>query len=160
MLTLEIENDIYSYLLSKTQHFGESASSILRRELKLKGSDEPTKEPAPFNSHELSAVLSNPKMRFGNTTDKFLLLLGEAYRQRPNEFKKVLSLQGRDRRYFALSHDEIANSGTSTFPKQIPGSPYWVMTNSQTGQKKRMLRQVLQLLEFSGSVVTEAVNAV
>jgi hypothetical protein len=49
-------------------------------------------------------------------------------------------------RYFGKSREEIERSGTSTQPRNIPGSPYWVMTNSPTHQKKQMLRDALKLL--------------
>ncbi len=84
-----------------------------------------------------------------------LRLLRAAHEQKKGEFAKVLGVQGRNRAYFARSEQEILSSGRSTQPKQIPGSGYWVMTNSPTPQKREMVREVLQLLGFS----SEACNA-
>lgn len=156
MHTIEIDDDIYSYLLSKAIQIGESGSSILRRELKLNGQPGPKMDVPQAAAHELSVFLSNPKMRFGNATDKFLAVLGEAYRQKPKDFEKVLSIQGRERMYFARSKEEITRSGRSTQPLQIPGTPFWVMTNSPTPQKKDMLRRALQLLGYSEIARVEA----
>lgn len=160
MKSIEIEDDIYVYLLSKTSHIGESASSILRRELNLNGPGAGKRSAPPGATHELSALLSSPKMRFGYATDKFLAVLSEAYKEKPKEFEKVLSIKGRDRVYFARSKDEIVRSGKSTQPLQIPGAPYWVMTNSPTPQKKTMLRQALQLLGYSEAASADAARAI
>lgn len=65
MRTIEIDDDIYSYLLSRIIQIGESASSILRRELKLNGQTEPKKDRPAAPTHELSAFLVNsPKIRY------------------------------------------------------------------------------------------------
>jgi len=90
--------------------------------------------------------------------DKFLYLLGIAHSQKQEEFEKVLLVQGRGRKYFATSRQEIINSGNSTQPKQIPGSSYWVMTNSPSNQKVSMLREVLELLNYSNEAISEAVS--
>ena len=148
MKTIDIDDDIYSHLLSRTAHIGETASSILRRELKLNGQS-PSKNATSGPAHELTDFLNGPKVRFGNATDKYLAVLGEAHRQKSKEFEKIFSIRGRDRLYFARSRDEIAKSGRSTQPLQIPGTPYWAMTNSPTPQKRALLRQVLELLGFS-----------
>ena len=159
MKNIEIDEDIYAYLASKTMHIGESASNILRRELGLNGQGF-KKEISAAGTHGLSAFLSGPKMRFGNATDKFLALFGEVHRQKPEEFEMVLSIRGRDRVYFARSEEEITRSGRSTQPLQIPGTPYWAMTNSPTPQKKRMLSKALEPLGYSEAAIIEAVKAI
>jgi negative modulator of initiation of replication len=161
MHTLEIDDDINTYLLSKITYFGESPSSVLRRELKLNGSEPAARKEiaAGAPAHELSAFLSSPKMRFGYATDKFLAILAEAHREKPIEYEKALSIQGRDRVYFARSREEIARSGRSTHPRQIPGTGFWVMTNSPTSQKRWMLRHALQVLGYSEPARAEAAKA-
>ena len=158
MRTIEIDEDIYVYLLSKTAQIGESASSILRRELKLNG-QEPEKGPLSAASHELGPFLHSPTMRFGNATDKFLAVLAEVHQYSPKDFEKVLSIQGRGRVYFARSKAEITRSGRSTQPRQIPGTSFWVMTNSPTPQKRAMLRKALELLGYSQLACVEASRA-
>ncbi|MFP3354552.1 replication initiation regulator SeqA, partial [Pseudoalteromonas sp. SIMBA_153] len=39
-------------------------------------------------------------------------------------------------------------SGNSTNPKQIPDSPFWVITNTNTTKKKAMLTQVAEKLGY------------
>jgi negative modulator of initiation of replication len=156
MRTIEIDEDIYVYLLSKTIQIGESASSILRRELKLNGQARAKKAAIPTASHELGLFLRTPTMRFGNATDKFLAVLAEVHQHNPKDFERVLSIQGRGRVYFARSKEEIIRSGRSTQPRQIPGTPFWVMTNSPTPQKRAMLRKALELLGYSQPACADA----
>lgn len=85
--------------------------------------------------------------------------MGAAHAQKRDQFDKVLAIQGRGRRYFATT-EEIAGSGQSTQPKPIPRSPYWVMTNSQTPQKRAMLRDVLTLLGYSEAAISAAAAAI
>ena len=60
-----------------------------------------------------------------------LRIFREAYAQKKREFEKVLSIRGRNRAYFAESEQEILKSGKSTQPREIEGTGFWVMTNSQ-----------------------------
>lgn len=157
---IQIEDDIYQYLLNKVTSFGESESDVLRRELGIpaNGTGEPTE---PSHRHELADSLESPEIRRARgVVGKFLGVLGAAYSQKKGDFEKVLAVQGRERTYFAKSREDIIKSGNSTQPRQIPGSPFWVMTNSPTLQKKAMLREVLEALGYSPDAVHAAVNAI
>jgi negative modulator of initiation of replication len=152
--TIDVDDDIYRFIANHTERIGESASDILRRLLKLTPPPaQPDSElaPATATAQELQSLLESPDFKFLQPLDKFLAILGWAYEQKSEEFEKVLSIQGRDRLYFAKSEQEITRSGRSTQPKQIPGSPYWVMTNSPTRQKADLIRKVLRLLGFSSA---------
>ncbi|MBU2869174.1 replication initiation negative regulator SeqA [Colwellia sp. E2M01] len=70
---------------------------------------------------------------------RFLLILAGLYRAHPEQFSVVTEISGRDRLYFADSENKLAESGSSTKPRQIPDSPFWVITNSNTTRKKMML---------------------
>lgn len=111
--------------------------------------------------HELAEVLRDPKFahRHG-VVNRMLDILAAAHDLKPGLFEKVLSIQGRNRRYFAKSEAEIASSGNSTQPRNIPGTDYWVMTNSPTTQKREMLKEALRVLGFSPHAVKDAVAAI
>lgn len=162
MKTIEIDDDLYAYIASQTQVIGESAGDILRRLLNFSNPNNEAEMNAVSSpvEHELSDVLCSRSLHFKPTVDKFLTVLGEAAKQKPDSFKNVLSIQGRDRKYFAKSSEEIEASGTSTQPKRIPGTDYWVMTNSPTHQKAAMLQQALELTGFSKKAATDAANAI
>ena len=79
---------------------------------------------------------------------RFLLILAALYRVHNQQFSTVCNLRGRDRLYFAASETELSESGSSTKPRKIPDSPYWVITNSNTTRKKMMLTEVSRALGY------------
>lgn len=84
---------------------------------------------------------------------RFLLILAALYRAHPKRFNIVTEICGRDRLYFANSEAELAASGSSTKPKQIPDSPFWVLTNSNTTRKKMMLTKAASSLGYNDADV-------
>lgn len=84
---------------------------------------------------------------------RFLLILAALYRAHPQQFDVVTDISGRDRLYFADSENELAESGSSTKPRQIPDSPFWVITNSNTTRKKMMLTKAAMSLGYSDADV-------
>ena len=90
---------------------------------------------------------------------KFLLILSYLYQQNPEVFKKILKLSGRRRKYFASNKEELESYGNSVSPKQIPNTPYWVVTNNDTPKKQRMLIEVLHVFGYSKEAIEEAVSA-
>ena len=159
MRNIEVDEDVYAHIARNTREIGEPATKILRRLLDLNGD---LGSPKPVSEkHELSDALGDPAFRVHwAAVDKMLYLLSTANKQRPDKFDRVLKIQGRDRKYFARSKEEIEASGSSTQPRQIPGSPFWVMTNSPTPQKAAMLRDVLRVLDYSKEAVDAAVTAI
>lgn len=80
---------------------------------------------------------------------RFLLILAALYRAHPAQFNVVTEISGRDRLYFADSESKLAESGSSTKPRQIPESPFWVITNSNTTRKKMMLTKAATSLGYT-----------
>jgi negative modulator of initiation of replication len=78
--------------------------------------------------------------------ERFLVLLGWLEKEHRENFHKVLSIGGRQRRYFATSARELNETGTSVHPAQIPGCGYWVVTNNDTPKKARIVKEVLEVL--------------
>ena len=154
MKTIEIEADVYEYLLGRTTRIGESASEILRRLLGI------SEESIITTDTELSECLNADAFKAQpDVIGKFLYVLGYVYQRNPEHFKKVLAISGRRRKYFAPTSKELEESGSSVYPKQIPNSPFWVVTNNDTPKKRRMLRDVLGLLGYSKISVKQAVEA-
>ena len=80
--------------------------------------------------------------------DLFLFMLAQLYELHPKNFAKVEQIKGKNRVYFATSKEALLKTGSSTNPKQIPGSAFWVVTNNNTAKKVVMLEQVLQVLGY------------
>ena len=88
-----------------------------------------------------------------NVVKRFLYILTCLHDTHQSEFNKILEVQGRDRLYFATSEADLRGSGSSTNPKQIGGTGYWVLTNSNTDRKRWMLAEVAKLLGYSATDV-------
>jgi negative modulator of initiation of replication len=152
MRSIEIEDDIYEHLLQNTQEIGESASSILRRLLKISPRTEPEVDTPtlPTGKHpKLQLLLSRLDLSLHRTAvDRFLAILSVLYQLHKDKFRRVLDLGGRNRTYFAESEKEIEERGSSTQPKRIAGTPFYVVTNNDTPKKQRMLQKVLERLDY------------
>lgn len=198
MKNIEIDDELYLYIVSNTQSIGESASSILRRLLPIGDTNhQPTLEStvvteikdndikedelaqdcpvvdASLLESELSEVdtvtSTESVFNFINKEElamqrgavgRFLLILAALYRAHPNKFNIVtniapkVSARKTKRLYFALSEEILTASGSSTKPKQVPQSPFWVITNSNTTRKKMMLTEAATLLGYDeGDVI-------
>lgn len=180
MKSIQIEDDLYHFIASQTQDIGESASDILRRlvmpESLLKtGQDASVDEVKPVYSvdNDISSIQSTeqacqtsavfselegqqlqaiPKM-----VERWLLVLSIIHKHNTQQFSKVLGMSGRNRTYFATDKDALLATGSSTNPKNIPGSDYWVITNNNTVKKINMLKEVAEQVGFSVSEITQLV---
>lgn len=171
MKNIEIDEELYQYIASNTQYIGESASSIIRRLFALTSSEIPavnttSEEIKSIEHSELETELDEPSgsanidsvfnyinkeelaMQRG-AVGRFLLILAALHRVHKNNFASVCEIRGRDRLYFADSEAALAESGSSTKPRQIPDSPYWVITNSNTTRKKMMLTEAARALGYN-----------
>lgn len=192
MKNIEIDEELYQYIVSNTQAIGESASSILRRLLPIGNADVQLVTPSNLateikydesnhdelslntdntdsdvsddKSSEIKAIISSESVfDFINKEElamqrgavgRFLLILAALYRAHSDTFNVVtniapkVSARKTKRLYFALNEDILTASGSSTKPKQIPQSPFWVITNSNTTRKKMMLTEAATLLGY------------
>lgn len=164
MKTIEIDDELYHYIASQTQKIGESASDILRRLLLGTAPSD--------NVAEVAAVVSTPvvaaekTVRAGSIFDlvskqdlqaessvvgRFLYILSALARAHKKQFSNVLEVKGRNRLYFGTSAEQLSEAGSSTNPKQIPNTDFWVITNSNTTRKKMMLTEAALKLGYSES---------
>ena len=128
----------------------------------VKTTPEATPAPAPVTTASapalsgddlLQCVNKDALSQFDKRVDQFLFILQQIYLQHPGDFAKVESIVGKNRKYFASSKEELLKSGSSTNPKAIPQSGFWVVTNNNTAKKLAMLSQVLQILGYDDKVV-------
>ncbi len=161
MKTIELDEDLYRYIASHTQHIGESASDILRRMLKFTPpADEPAR-PAPAVPEKPAApardriramrelLLSDDYAEQRKAVDRFTLVLSTLYSLSPADFADAADvLRGRTRTYFAGDEQTLLQNGSHTKPKQVPGTPYWVITNTNTGRKRGMVEHIMLAMQF------------
>lgn len=154
MNTIEIDDELYHYIASQTQRIGESANEILRRILLNKGAvAQPVSavavEPVR-SSQKVFDILSKQDLQAEmSVVGRFLIILSALARAHRGEFAAVLEIKGRNRVYFGRSEADLLEAGSSTNPKQIPNSDFWVITNSNTTRKKMMLTEAALKLGYS-----------
>lgn len=105
----------------------------------------------------LDAVSKDALSTFTKRVDQFLFVLSAAHKLNAASFSNVETIKGKNRTYFATSKDALLENGSSTNPKAIPNSPYWVVTNNNTAKKTNMLEQVLRNLGYQPDVIETVV---
>ncbi|AXF75248.1 replication initiation negative regulator SeqA [Erwinia tracheiphila] len=171
MKTIDVDEELYRYIASHTQHIGESASDILRRMLNftagqdasalqgtasssttvvkdvVKGQDASRQQDRVRAIREL--LLSDEYAEQKKAINRFMLILSTLYRLEPGAFGAATeSLLGRTRVYFAGNQQTLIQNGTHTKPQHIPGTPYWVITNTNTGRKRSMIEHIMLSMQF------------
>jgi negative modulator of initiation of replication len=153
-----IDETVYRRIQKDAEEMAALAADILNRLPTLEGSSK--EDVHPGDEHELTAAFADTKFRaYGAYVDKFLYILSVVHNQRKRDFGRVRDIRRGKRTYFATSEREIEESGTSTQPRQIPDSNYWVLTCSPTREKRDILREVLRLFGYTDKAV-KAVNTV
>lgn len=90
---------------------------------------------------------------------RFLMILTALYRSNPESFAQAAeSLQGRTRIYFARDEATLLQAGNHTKPKQIPETPYWVITNTNSQRKMLMLEGAMNSMHLPSELVEEVRN--
>ncbi|MGI2139085.1 replication initiation negative regulator SeqA [Shewanella baltica] len=158
MKYIEVDEELYRHIASKTERIGESASDILRRLLGLSVDAVEPPQPLAISQPSLEAepiqaalavndfsrlvdehLLSQQKGAVG----RFLFLLESLYQLAPEQFSQILQIQGRDRLYFARSKEQLLEASASANPKEIGTSGFWVTSNNNTAKKRTILSEVL-----------------
>jgi negative modulator of initiation of replication len=157
MKSIPVDDDVYNHVLKSASFIGEDGTSILRRLLGLTRQTPAPAKPRP-DEPGLSALgpspiddcIASPRVTTNrDVVGRFLGILSWLYQKHRADFEKVLMIEGRKRKYFSKSADELAEAGSSVNPQQIPDSPFWVITNNDTPKKARILADVLQVLGYT-----------
>ena len=70
------------------------------------------------------------------------------------------SLHGRTRVYFAGDEQTLLQNGNQTKPKHVPGTPYWVITNTNTGRKCSMIEHIMQSMQFPAELIEKVCGTI
>ncbi|MEI6897454.1 MAG: replication initiation regulator SeqA [Psychromonas sp.] len=198
MKQIDIEDDLYKYILNNIEAFGETPSQILRRLLKLSNEIVPTeldvhkvksspvkpmtKIPthvaikkretfAESSRHTYHGVSLPDALAHGIValfdsvafqkepviTNKFKMMLTTMYYENRGAFIKAAKVaKGRSRDYLgenleqllASSHQEEVKLLIASKPRNIPYTPFWVVTNANTGRKRIILTLVMASMGY------------
>ncbi|MDR9830825.1 replication initiation negative regulator SeqA [Vibrio sp. FNV 38] len=177
MKTIEVDEDLYRYIASQTQHIGESASDILRRLLNADAAgqsapiiqavvetvEQPqgivvSKDAGRVNSVDSikemrSLLISDEFAGLKKAIDRFMLVLSTLYTLNPADFSEAMQVKGRKRVYFADNEQTLLEGGKTTKPKAIPSTPFWVITNNNTSRKRQMVEQLMVRMSFPADLI-------
>ena len=106
----------------------------------------------------VDVITSDALSTFTKRVDQFLFVLSAAHKLNEESFSAVESIKGKNRTYFATRKEALLENGSSTNPKAIPDSPYWVVSNNNTAKKVNMLEQVLRVLGYKPEVVETIIS--
>jgi len=200
MKNIEIEDDLYKYILANIEAFGETPSQILRRLLSLPAAsagnltsitssvtpksprqvtvnDESSfYESSPYEavapSDPASADISVPEpLAHGVNalfdsevfkteaivTNKFMMLLATMYYENTHAFVEAADkTKGRTRDYLgqnlnallAADSEEEQHLFKASKPRNIPHTPFWVITNANTGRKRIIITQMMASMGY------------
>jgi negative modulator of initiation of replication len=160
MQSIKIEDDLFDELMDLVVETGKSFSDIIRHwkeesESKLSADSISEKEEGVLDLIESSEFQSA-----GTAIRRYLMILSHAYDQDPDNFSKILDIEGRSRKYFGNSREELSRSGKKVRPERIPDTPYWAITRISNSSKKKRLRQALLLLDYDRDVAVKAAEAI
>ncbi|MBG5921016.1 replication initiation negative regulator SeqA [Providencia stuartii] len=183
MKTIEVDEELYRYIASHTLHIGESASDILRRMLNLK-SGQPVQATKELGNEQLpqtvveetkkttitpqnpvrvmrELLLSDAYAEKGKAIDRFMLILSTLYSLDATIFANATELMhGRTRVYFAGDEQTLLAAGKQSKPRHIPGTPFWVITNTNTNRKRSMVEAIMQEMQFPANVIEKVCNTI
>lgn len=184
MKTIEVDDELYRYIASHTQHIGETASDILRRMLKFSAVTQtaapatrtvsaPATAPAPVSDAKPASptkdkvramrelLLSDEYAEQKKAVNRFMLVLSTLWKLDNNAFADATeSLHGRTRVYFAADEQTLLKNGNQTKPKQVPDTPYWVITNTNTGRKCSMIEHIMQSMQFPAELIEKVCGTI
>lgn len=178
MKKIDVDDELYRYIASHTQHIGESASDILRRMLKFTAGAAPAVLLAADNSEPVAAekpvnvaqqrvravrelLLSDDYAAQNRAVNRFMLVLSTLYQLDAKTFGEATeSLHGRTRVYFAGNEQTLLASGNQTKPKHVPGTPYWVITNTNTDRKRSMVEHIMQSMQFPAELIEKVCGTI
>jgi len=200
MKKIDIEDDLYKYILANIEAFGETPSQILRRLLNLPTEANTTPEidipaseivaiektsvaPAITRSNDNleKTVITNAPSFAGTSlpeslahgvaalfeseefqkeaviTTKFKMMLTTMYYENREAFIEASKVaKGRSRDYLGKNLDQLLASSNkeevdlliASKPRDIPFTPFWVVTNANTGRKRIILTQVMASMGY------------
>ena len=168
MKTIELDDDLYFFIASQTRHIGESASDILRRLLEQPVKAGTTVPAAPVvqpqslaDAMGLEALLDSDELqKEEKSINRFMLVLSTLYRDNPEGFTQATEIKGRKRVYFSRDPEALRASGSTTKPKPVPETPFWVITNTNTSRKQNMVAQLMNSMGYDEALTARVCGAV
>lgn len=142
--------DVLALLRLEARKDGDDLSACVRRLISnahaKKGSKRMTIEDIRIPDHLTPEKLISA---YSTAILRFMCALAWLHKKHGSDFAMVQHYTGRGRTYFAKNPQVILDGGSSTGPKRIPGSEFWVCTNLSNKIKGQILDGVMTILGYS-----------
>jgi len=92
--------------------------------------------------------------------NRFMQVLSTLYRDDPVGFTQATEIKGRKRVYFSRDPEALRASGSTTKPKPVPETPFWVITNTNTSRKQNMVAQLMASMGYDDEVIAQVCGAI
>lgn len=170
MKTIELDDDLYFYIASQTRHIGESASDILRRLLEQPAHAARVSAAEPVAVAQPKVVTAQQGLQLlldsgelqkeEKSINRFMRVLSTLYGDDPAGFTQATEIKGRTRVYFSRDPEALRASGSTTKPKPVPETPFWVITNTNTRRKQNMVAQMMASMSYGEEVIAQVCGAI
>ena len=149
MKMVQLDDDVYAALAERVSGFNETPNDVIRR--LIEKSNSPHKKPSsPPNrqtnqDQDLANLIDSLDFRRSDGIDRYFAILKFLHDRSPQIFEKLSEYRrkGGKRINFSKESKEIENSGNSTYPKKIPGTPFFALTNLDNRSKRGILADIL-----------------
>ena len=171
MKTIEISDSVYTALSQRVKGFGETPNTVIERLLnRLDELEKPTLKklpPAKEPSHDeaegpLTKLITSLEYQRCDAVGRYISILSKLYKINPGKFEQLTRYRrkGGKRVNFAKSSQEIEQSGSSTYPQPITGTPFFVLTNLDNRSKRHILADVLPFFGISKNHIQEVIKTI
>jgi negative modulator of initiation of replication len=166
MKTIEIEDSVYSALEKRVQRFGEKPNDVIKRILsdehrqKANGNGTGASERPTDQKPALLKFVESPEYRRGKAKDRYFNVLRFIYKQNPSQFEKLNGYSKGSRVQISKNVAEIRQSGRHTYPQQLDGTSFWVMTNLSNERKQTLLQDIMQFLGYPQDEIDVVVKTI
>jgi negative modulator of initiation of replication len=166
MKTIEIEDAVYSALEARVRGFGEKPNDVIKR--LLSGIDRQTASangtgtcgPSTSEKSPLLKFVESPEYLRGKAKDRYFDVLRFIYGEHPQGFEKLQGFSRGSRVQISKDPKEISQSGRHTYPQQLDGTPFWIMTNLSNERKQTLLQDIMKLLGYKEEIVVFVVRTI
>lgn len=170
----ESASDILRRLLSLPESCEVELSEVEEFQRDITDENRAKIDPAPVRAPVAPAAVSKPMLpskidqlieskKFKETkvsVRKFIQILTVLYNENPKGFIAATEIKGRKRIYFATSKNALLNAGSTTKPRQIDNTPYWVITNTNTGRKRNIIAQLMAEMGYPHALIEAVSNSI
>lgn len=164
MRTIEVQDDIFAALEARATGFGATPSSVIRDLLKAADTygalESASVNSAGQVSHPLIDLISSAPYRNRDAKGRYFVILKFIHDKHEHDLGALLGYKRGSRVNFARDAESIDSSGTSTNPQNLPGTPLYVLTNLNNGDKRTILQDLLSLYHYPQDVIREVTASI